>query len=403
MKVLLVNPHDTSQGGFSNAPLGLLYLASAVRDIAEVKISDGYVVGKYGIFKDIDEFQPDIVGITCYTPGRQKALEIAKYAKDKGCKTILGGPHPSLMATQIFAHYPFVDIIVEGEGEWALRDIVLNNTIEKNLYREPLIKNLDDIKFPAWDIIDLMKYPGGSGEHNGVPLGEPRIPIIFSRGCTGHCNFCSTWHIWRKYRTRSPGNMVDEIELLMSMGHHHFVFEDDAMTCDLDNTKAMLKEIGKRNLRIAFHSTLKVDSFDQELADLLRLAGCYGISIGIESGSQKMLKSIGKTILLDDTRRMIAQAKKSGLAICALTMVGNPGETDETINETISFLKELKVTDIGTIGCVWVLPGTAIYRKCLKDGLITDEFWLGEKEVFVYKEPQFKDYWHGKVCTLANF
>lgn len=404
MKVLLVNPHQTDQGGFSNAPLGLMYLASAIRDIAEVKISDGYLVGREGIFKDIDEFTPEVVGITCYTPGRHKALEIARYAKSKGCITVLGGAHPSIMYEQLFNYYPFIDYIVKGEGELAFLNLLISieqkDSYHSKLYEYQPVENLNRIQFPAWDLVNLFAYPGGGNVcYKGIPLGQPRIPVIFSRGCTGHCNFCSTFWIWKTYRTRSPQNMVDEIEQLVSMGFTHLVFEDDTLTADLSNTKDMLRELIRRDLKIAFFATTKVDSFDEEVATLLYDAGCYGLSFGIESGSQIILKRIGKTMMIEDTKRTIAQAKKAGLDVCALTMVGNPGETNETINETINLLREMDIKDVGTIGCVWVLPGTALYNQCKFKDLIDDDFWLGEEEVFVYREPQFESRWHGHICT----
>ena len=402
MKVLLVNPHQTDQGGFSNAPLGLMYLASAIRDIADVKISDGYLIGKEGIFKDIDEFKPDIVGCTCYTPGRHKALEILKYAKNKGCITVIGGAHPSVMFLQIMNNYSFVDIIIKGEGERAVADIINHSVPSKNFYEQKLIENLDDISFPAWDLVDLNKYPGGSGEHNGIPLGQTRIPIIFSRGCTGNCIFCSTWKIWKTYRTRSPVNMADEIEQLVSMGYQHFVFEDDALNGDLPKTKLMLSELIKRKLPIAYHATLRIESFDKELAVLLYDSGCYGVSIGVETGSDEMLKSIGKTITTEDTKQVIKDAKSAGLKVCALTMIGNPGETDDTIQKTIRLLQQSKPDDVGTIGCVWVLPGTALYNHCKVKGMIDDDYWLGNEEIFVYKEPHFKSNWHGHINMMKD-
>ncbi|MFZ3062826.1 MAG: radical SAM protein [Actinomycetota bacterium] len=406
LKVLLVNPHQTDQGGFSNPPLGLLYLASAVRGIAEVQIVDGYLVGREGIFKKIEEFKPDIAGITCLTPGRKKALEIAKYAKEKGAKTFLGGAHPTIMWRQIYEHYPFVDVIFIGEGEETFRSFAKNfSSIPGRVCAQPeKLLDLDGIKFPAWDLIDLWAYPGAAPVNfEGINLAEARIPVIFSRGCTGHCTFCSTWWIWKKYRTRSPKNMVDEIEWLASMGHRHFVFEDDALTIEIEKTKGMLRELIRRELGIAFHATTKVEAFDQELACLLREAGCYEVSIGVESGNLKILKSIGKTITPEDSKRVISQAHKAGLKVCALTMVGNPGETKETINETIRLLQECQVDVVGTIGCVWVLPGTRLYYQCVRKGTISDDFWLGDEEVFVYQEPQFElPLWHYHVCAMEE-
>lgn len=399
LKVLLVNPHQSDQGGYSNPPLGLLYLASAVRDIAEVEVIDGYLVGFDGIKAKIDEGW-DVVGITCYTPGRHKALEIAKHAKERGATTVLGGPHPTIMHKQIKEHYPFVDVVINGEGENGLRYLVNNLSQGYPFEVGPgyaIGYSLDNIRFPAWDLIDLSRYPGGSPTPT---VSGPRIPIIFSRGCTGHCSFCSTWWIWGDYRARSPENMVAEIEMLVSMGHRHFVFEDDAMSCYPDLTKAMLRKLISRGLDIAFHATTKVETIDDELAKLLKEAGCYGVSLGVESGDEGMLRRIGKTITPADSLRAIRSLHDAGLAVCALTLVGYPGETTETVNRTIELLRESEVEEVGTIGCIWVFPGTKLYRECKEKGMIDDSFWLGPEETFIYTEPHFElEKWHNHVCA----
>jgi len=395
MKVLLVNPHQSDQGGYSNPPLGLLYLAGAVRDICEVEVIDGYLVGFEGIKAKIDEGW-DIVGITCYTPGRHKALEIAKYAKERGAITVLGGPHATIMSVQIANNYPFVDGIVKGEGEQIFRTTVLGQQTSP-------YETLDDIPFPAWDLIDLSRYPGGGAAWRDVDCSGPRIPVVYSRGCTGSCSFCSTWWIWKNYRHRSPGNMADEIQRLIDMGHHHFVFEDDAMTCYPDQAKEMLRELIRRELPIAFHATTKVETIDDELAELLKEAGCYGVSIGIESGNTAILEGIGKRITPADSLRAVQALHGAGLAVCALTMVGNPGETTSSINETIDLLREAEVEEVGTIGRVWVMPGTKLYRECKEKGMIDDSFWLGPEETFTYTEPGFDieklDMWCNHVCA----
>jgi radical SAM superfamily enzyme YgiQ (UPF0313 family) len=195
--------------------------------------------------------------------------------------------------------------------------------------------------------------------------------------------------------------MANELEQLVSKGFSHFVFQDDAMTLDLPKTKAMLSEIIKRKLQIAFFATTKVDSFDDELATLLYDAGCYGISVGVESGDENILKRIGKGNIIEKTKQTVKQAQKAGLNICALTMVGNPGETNQSINNTINLLREMKIQSVGTLGEVWVLPGTALYNQCKFRGLIDDSFWLGEKEVYVYKEPQFEGKWCHHVNTMT--
>ncbi len=227
MRVLLLNPDNAAQSGYSNPPLGLAYLAGSLeKHGVGVRIVDGYLEGRKGIKKAVVEYQPDIVGITCYTPGRNIVLDIARWVKShvKDTLVVLGGPHPTIMWKQIMNTYPFVDICVLGEGEQTLLEIALGfllpeiqgivwrsgNVIRRNRPRV-YAGDLDQIPFPAWHLLPMDRYPAhGDGVFNGVDLARaPRVSVIFSRGCTGHCTFCSTWWIWRKYRQRSPQNMVD--------------------------------------------------------------------------------------------------------------------------------------------------------------------------------------------------
>src|ERR1035437_3035426 len=125
-RVLLVNPHETEQSGFSSPPLGLLYIAGTLlKHGFDVRVVDGCLEGKMAISKAIDEFRPELLGITCLTPGRKKALEVAQMVKafDRGIPVVLGGAHPTIMHSQIIEYYPFIDCIVLGEGEETFLEI----------------------------------------------------------------------------------------------------------------------------------------------------------------------------------------------------------------------------------------------------------------------------------------
>jgi len=129
-RVLLVNPHETEQNGFTNPPIGLLYIAGTLlKHGFDVRVVDGCLEGKMEISKVIDEFRPELVGITCLTPGRKKALEVARVVKkiDSSVKMIMGGVHPTIMYRQMLEHYPFVDYIVLGGGEYTFLEIALGN------------------------------------------------------------------------------------------------------------------------------------------------------------------------------------------------------------------------------------------------------------------------------------
>ncbi len=402
-KVLLINPPETFQEDFTNPPLGLLYLAGTLREHGvDVKIVDACLLGWDVIIPTLKEYQPDIVGITSLTPGRKKAIQVAEMAKEADSRilVVMGGAHPTIMYKQILENYPAVDVIVRGEGEFTLLEIAQgkpwpeidgicyrsSSGIIKNKDRK-FVENLDEILLPAWDLIDLSKYPArGNGVVNGINLAaEPRVSVIFSRGCTGNCEFCSTWWIWKGYRCRSAKNMVDELELLnKNHGIKHICFADDAFSVNRKKTIELCQEIIKRKLNIAFQVTTRVDCVDPEMLDLLKQAGCYLIAYGIETSSQELLDEIKKKTDVETAKKALIMTREAGIGTSALLIVGNVGETRESINETIEFIWETQPSTIGCVGGLWILPGTALYQKSKRLGLIDDDFWLGDEPYMVY-------------------
>jgi anaerobic magnesium-protoporphyrin IX monomethyl ester cyclase len=402
-KVLLVNPFGTEQDGFSNPPLGLLYLAGTLlKNGFEVKLVDGCLEGRDGLEKALAEFHPDMVGITCLTPGRKKALEVAKMVKDHNaaCTVVMGGAHATIMHRQLLEHYSYVDYIVLGEGEETCFEIAQGKEpaqINGLVYREKgkivktpprkYVENLDDLPFPAWHLIDLKRYSArGEGFFRGIDLAtEVRVSIVFSRGCSGHCDFCSTWWIWQGWRHRSPKNMVDEIEwLYREFGIRHFCFADDAMTVDRQATIDLCDEIISRNLNIAFFATTRTDCVDEVVLRKLQQAGCYNMSFGIETGSPLLLEKMGKENDIATSEQAIRLCKQLKLKVTALMIIGNVGETEETLCDTINFLKRTQPDEIGCVGGLWILPGTKLYQQCRRQGIIDDDFWLTDVPYLTY-------------------
>jgi GT2 family glycosyltransferase/radical SAM superfamily enzyme YgiQ (UPF0313 family)/Tfp pilus assembly protein PilF/cyclopropane fatty-acyl-phospholipid synthase-like methyltransferase len=400
---MFVNPHETEQLGYSNPPLGLLYLAATLlKNGFEVKVVDGCLEGKDGVKKALESYRPAMVGITCLTPGRKKALEIAKLAKglDPSVNIVMGGVHPTIMWKQMMEHYPYVDYIVLGEGEQTCLELAQgkepsqvnglvfrkNGKAIKTANRKN-IADLDDLPFPAWQLVDLKKYPArGTGVYRGIDLSrEPRVSVIFSRGCEGHCAFCSTWWIWKGWRHRSAKYMVDEIELLYNeQGIRHFCFADDSMTVDKQATIDLCDEILARKLTIAFHVTTRTDCVDETVLRRLTEAGCYQIAFGIETGSQALLEKMGKENDISASEQAIWLAKQAGISVTALMIIGNVGETVDSLKETIAFLKRAKPNNIGCVGGLWILPGTKLYRECKQKKIIDDDFWLGDEPYKIY-------------------
>ncbi len=402
-RILLVNPHGTAQTGYSNPPLGLLYLAGALlAKKIETQIVDGCLEGRDAIDRAIRAFKPTIVGITCLTPGRKQAIDVASMAKlfDPSVFVVMGGAHPTIMFDQMLNNYPEIDAIVLGEGEETLVELALGNDLlavsglairnEGAVVRttpRPQIADLDSLPFPAWHLLDLRRYPSiGTGSYRGIDLNrEPRVSIIFSRGCKGHCHFCSTWWIWRGWRRRSPQNMVDEIQHLYdTQGIRHFCFADDSLTVDREATIELCDEIIRRGLVIAFHATTRTDCVDEVMLKKLAEAGCYNIAFGVETGSSELLTGMMKENEIATAERAITLAKSSGITTTALMIIGNVGETPATIAETVRFLQKVDPDVLGCTGALWILPGTHLYRTCKERGFIDDSFWLGDEPYKIY-------------------
>jgi anaerobic magnesium-protoporphyrin IX monomethyl ester cyclase len=179
--------------------------------------------------------------------------------------------------------------------------------------------------------------------------------------------------------------MADELEFLyMKYGVRHFWFADDAMTINRDATLALCDEILRRNLKIAFFVTTRTDCVDEALLKKLKDAGCYEISFGIETGSPLLLEKMGKENDIETSEKAIYLAKKVGIKVTALIIIGNIGESEKTVEDTINFLRRTNPNSIGTVGGLWVLPGTKVYRECQKRGFIDDDFWLTDEPYKVY-------------------
>ena len=422
--ILLVNSPGTEADGYKPNPLGILYLASYLRKYCKgmkIGVVDGAFCGEEEVKRRILTDKPNLVGLSALTPSRHNALKIAKYAKRNigNCRVVLGGIHPTLMWKQLMMNYPYIDYIVKGEGEETLFDLVSGKnlrSIEGLVWRSGkqivenidrvMIQNLDKIPFPARDLLNPMKYPArGEGVFNGINLEtEPRVPIIFSRGCMGTCTFCSSWRIWKGYRYRLGRNVADEIEsVITDYGAKHFAFQDDTLTGNREEIINFCNEIIRRKIMIAIFGTTRVDMVDGKLLRIMRKAGFYEISYGIESGSPRMLQKINKKTDLELIKNAVKNTKKAGISVCALMMFGLPGETEKDRLLTRNLLNEIKPEQLGCLGVVLIFPGTVLYEQAKLAGLISDKFWLGKRPYYIYrggigedpvdKKLLFKD-WH---------
>lgn len=376
---VLINPPEMKQMGYTPPPLGLLYLAANDPD---TRIADLALHGSQ--FAVADE-PVGVVGCTMLTPTRHSALFTLKNWKENnpGVTTVAGGVHVSLMTKQLVDNYPFVDYWVVGDGERAWKRLCEGERPTEKVIVDH-VENLDSLPMPAWDRIDINQYPArGSGVHRGNDLSTlPRVSIVLGRGCEGSCTFCSTWWVNGKYRYHGREWMRQEIDYLWDAGVRHLVFQDDNLCDDRLAFTRLCQILDYYNF--SWFGCARVDNFSLELARMAKDAGCYQMSFGIESGSKTILASMHKKTTLEQALDAREACRQAGITFTALMMGGYPGETPETRFETEQFLARLQPDDIGSMGYTFVLPGTHLYAECKRQGMISDDYWLGPDEWFIY-------------------
>jgi len=382
--VTLVNPPAPS-GSTGHLPfplLGLGYLAAVLeKNQYEVDVIDCQALKlSYEEFKnEIGKRQPNIVGITSNTLTYKSGLHIAKIAKEvyPNCLTLFGGPHVTFWDDKALQECPDLDVVVRKEGENTLLELVQrleagksfrdvlgityrrDGKIAKNPDR-PYIENLDGLPFPArhlWPIERLRKY-------------EDMFYIMTSRGCVYWCEFCATVRMHgRKYRIRSPKNVVDELEFLnKTYGATNFTFCDDVFTVDKARTEELCKEIRNRKLNIKWNCGTRVDMLTKELLIKMKEAGCISVWFGVESGSQQVLDAMRKGISTAQTMRIFSWIRELGLKPVPNVILGFPGETKQTAWKTIKFVEKISPEDVGFYNIATPFPGTPMFDLVKKNG-----------------------------------
>jgi len=401
MRILLLTPLIGVPK--TEPPLGLCYIQAC---LDKAGYTDSNIVDIYDSYEEIkkiiEDYDPDIVGISCFTTYRNSSFKLAKLAKEikPDIKVVLGGPHATFMWEQIMKNFPSVDFIVIGEGEITMVELVKvldkglslkkvkgivfrnNGKIIKTEPR-PLIKNLDELPFPSYRNMNLEKYAIPTPPT--LTTKEVKANLITSRGCPFGCTFCSTTQFWgRFWRPRSAKNVVDELEWLnKEYGVKFFSFSDDVFSVNQQRVIDICKEIIKRNLKIKWFTETRVDCVSKEMLEWMKKAGCYMLEFGVESGSPRIIKNINKMITLEQIRNAFKWAREVGLETEILLMIGNPEESWETINETKKLLDEAK-PDIIIVSLTHIFPATQLYELAKQKGLINDDYWLTDKTIPEY-------------------
>lgn len=385
MQVTLVNPPypPSVHSHPPFIPLGIAYLGAVAEQAGhQVTVVDCQAEKlTCETFKSrIAQTPSDVIGVTATTllyKSAMKLITIAKQVQPQAV-TMLGGSHGTFWDTNALNEYPALDIVVRREGETTFIELLdklqaktsLSNVLGITFRNKdgkiiqtpdrPYIENLDALPFPAHHLLPLESLKR---------MGKILFPLISSRGCVYWCDFCSTVRMFgRGYRMRSPKNVVDEMQLVHDKyGVDQVTFYDDAFTVDRDRVMKICKELHARKLNLKWDCGTRVDMVDRELLKTMHDAGCFAVWLGVESGSEAILGAMNKRIKLNQTRLAYKTAHDVGLMTIANTVLGFPGETEQTAWETIRFLKELNPDDVGFYVAT-PYPGTPMYEQVIKNG-----------------------------------
>ena len=392
MKVLLVKPYNLSD--HIQPSLGLGYLASAIRKDHNVEILDCIKEGvKPRLFANfLEKRKPDVVGIQCYTYDLYNIKEMLASCRKYSVTTVLGGPHPTAEPSRTMEFFGGdLDFLFKGEAEIGFRKLLDKLSGRKELdsreipglvFREDgqifendklFVNDLDRLGTPAWDLIKPQTYP--EAQHGAFFKKFPIAPIITTRGCPFFCTFCAGSLIsGKRLRKRSVRSLLDEIgSLYHDYGIREFHVIDDNFTLNRPFVKEFLRALKRLDLDIswAVPNGVRIDTLDDELLELMKETGLYLISLGIESGSDRILGLMKKSITTGQIRKSISLIRKHHIDIAGFFILGFPGETVEDIKKTIKFSLELDLVRANFFTYL-PFPGTESANELLDRGRLDE-------------------------------
>jgi len=368
-------------GGANSPPINLLYIASVLKNGGHnVAFLDALAEHKtIDLICNIST-KNDVIIISTSTMSFVEDIEILSEIKkvNPSIITIIFGSHPTFLPESSLKPNS-VDIIIRREPEFIIRDVVNALENDRNSWKQiqgigykqdqkvilndfyPLINNLDELPFLMRELL-----PHNIEYFNPLVKKIPYTTIMTSRGCPAQCIFCTVPNFYgNKIRSRSAESVLTELEQIQQQGYKEVWFRDETFTTYKKRNIEICNGILERGITLSWICNARVDSLDREMLILMKKAGCHMVKFGVESGVQEILDNIGKGIRVEQTREIFRTTHDIGIDTHAHIMLGCPGETNHSIQETINFVKQINPTTV-TFGICTPYPGTDLFKAVVK-------------------------------------
>ncbi len=395
MQVALINPYFgegsnwQTSGAVHSPPLNLGFIATYLRDHGGITclVFDPFPQGMSieDTLKAIADYH--VVGLACYTDTRHYCFNFAKQVKERYPEKLLvvGGPHCFSLDQLILKHYPFIDAVIRGEGEQSLLDWVRGvdpATIPGLTWRkgEQIVQNqkrtlLADIDslYVDYDLLPDMSYYGGDNEAPERLRNLRQVYFISSRGCPFQCIYCANDHWERSWRPMSPEVLVNHMErIIKKYNVEYFRFYDDLFTVNKKWVMQFCDLLEKRSLKIKFRVLIRGDTKPEVIRRLCQV-GLVAVGLGVESGSDRMLKAIAKGMTSKQLIETMTECKRLGLWLVGSFILSLPGET---LDDFKASKKLMAYPDVFQTPIMIIFPGTPLYNQLKANGEIDDEIWF---------------------------
>ncbi len=370
---------------FRFPPLGLGYLASALkRHGISVALVDCTFLGFEEAVDKIRRSKPEILGFYSMFSMKTTTLELARRLRGDCSLLVVGGPLPTLEPEGFLGVF---DVAVLGEGEETIAELARcfeyglglegvggvafrRDGLVQFTRKRGFVENLDSLPFPARELFDNDAYK----RYYLRRFGYTTTPIISSRGCPFSCDFCSRPVFGQTFRSRSPENIVAEVDEVERLGYDRVWFADDCFTLDKGQLLRVCDLLLERGLSIGWECLSRVDTVDFDVAVRMQKAGCVRVFFGIESGNDMVLGLMKKRISVFQARNAVLSAKAAGLEVGAFFIVGYPGESDKTVLDTVRFASGLPL-DYLSFTLPYPIPGTPLHERVVGGGGFEVDDW----------------------------